>query len=60
MAIASFCGMEMTAGFAESCFSLFTERRNCAEVSTGGGCLWREVTLLSHLHDAEWRMRGRL
>lgn len=35
MAIASFCGMEICTGLAESCFppSLLRDRRNCSTVS---------------------------
>lgn len=33
MAMASFCGIETWTGLAESCLSLFMERRNFASVS---------------------------
>jgi hypothetical protein len=29
MAVASFCGMLICTGLAESCFSFFRDRRNC-------------------------------
>ena len=61
MAIALFSGMETTVGFALSCFSLLTERRNCMRRSaldvTGVAA---PAMLGAHLHDCEWRLRGSL
>lgn len=32
IAMASFCGMEIWTGLAESCLSLLMERRNCVSL----------------------------
>lgn len=50
MAIASFCGMEICTGFAESCFeSPFMDRRNCRIISNLVACQYN-AGKFPHLH----------
>jgi hypothetical protein len=50
MAIASFCGMEICTGFAESCFSLLTDLRNYITVSISPYPAAEVAKLWSDLH----------
>jgi hypothetical protein len=61
MAMASFCGMEIDTGLAESCLSLLRDRRNCLEGQRSELSIFRprSVALLSSTMDATHLDHGR-
>lgn len=59
MAMASFCGIEIDTGLAESCLSLLRDRRNCLEGQRSEVVRPRSVALFSSTMDATHLDHGR-